>query len=122
MSQQCLTTIVPQDSNIFGTIPPHLQFKNFILHYVHGSGNGDKDIIDNRLYCASFLMTNGEEDPDWGSKWIIGKIMNFLITHKHKAKKYVCDRTSFFVLLQACQQKNDLHTSQQDMKMECAWM
>jgi hypothetical protein len=70
-------------------------------------------------------MTNGEEDPDWGSKWIVGKIMNSLSTHKHKAKKYicnVCDRTSFFVLLQASHQDIDLHTSQQDMKMECTWM
>jgi hypothetical protein len=60
-------------------------------------------------------MTNGEEDPDWSNKWIVGKIMNSLITHKHKAKKYVYDRTPFFVLLQASQQDIDLHTSQQGM-------
>ena len=115
MSQQCLTMIIPKDSDIFGTIPPHLQSKNFILHYLHDSGKGDKSIIDNRLYCASFLMTNGEEDSDWSSKWIVGKIMNSLITHKQKAKKYVCDRTPFCVSLQASQQDMDLHTSQKDM-------
>ena len=122
ISQQHLTMIIPQDSDIFGTIPPHLQSKNFILHYVHGSGKGGKGIIDKRLYCDSFHMTNGEEDPDWGSKWIVGKIMNSLITHKHKAKKYVYDRTPFFVLLQASQQDIDLHTSQQDMRIVCVWM
>ena len=104
MSRQCLTTIVPQDSDVFGTIPPHLQSKNFILHYVHDSGKGGNGIIDNRLYCVSFLMTNGEEDPDWSNKWSVGKIINSLITHKHKAKKYVYDRTPFFVLLHARQQ------------------
>jgi hypothetical protein len=49
-------------------------------------------------------MTNGEEDPDWSKKWIVGKIMNSLFTHKHKAKKYVYDRIPFFVSLQAIQQ------------------
>ena len=51
---------------------------------------GCKDIIDNsnRLYCVSFLMTNGEKDLDWGNKWIVGMIMNSLITHKHKVKIY----------------------------------
>ena len=89
----------PTRFDIFGTISPHFQSKNFVLHYVHDSGKGGKGIIDNRLYCVSFLMTNGEEDPDWSNKWIVGKIMNSLITHKHKAKKYVYDRTPFFVLL-----------------------
>jgi hypothetical protein len=114
--------IVTQDSDAFGTIPPHLQSKNFILHNVHDSGKGGKNIMDNRLYCVSFLMTNGEEDPDRGNKWIVGKTMNSLITHIHKAKKYFYDRTPFFVLLQASQQDIDLHTSQQNMNMECAWM
>jgi hypothetical protein len=103
--------IVLHDSDIFGNIPSHLQLKNFILHYVHFSGK----IIDNRLYSVSFLMTNGEKDPDWGIKWIVGKIMDSLITHMHKAKKYICDRTPFFVSLQASQQDIDLHTSQQGM-------
>ena len=107
--------IVSQDSDIFGNITPCLQSRNFILHYVHDSGKGGKSIIDNRLYCVSFLMTNGKDDLDLGNKWIVGKIMNSLITHKQKAKKYVCDRTPFFILLQASQQDFDLHTSQQDM-------
>jgi hypothetical protein len=67
-------------------------------------------------------MTNGEEDPDWSSKWIVGKIMNSLITHKYKAKKYVYDRTPFFVSLQVSQQDIDLHKSPQNVNMECARM
>jgi hypothetical protein len=67
-------------------------------------------------------MTNGEEDPDWGNKWSVGKIMNSLITHKHKAKKYVYDRTPSFVSLQASQQDIGLHKSPQNINMECAWM
>ncbi len=65
--------IIPQDSDVFCMIPPHLQYKNFILHYVHDSGKDGNDIIDNRLYCVSFLMTNGEEDRDWSNTWIVGK-------------------------------------------------
>ena len=68
VGQQFLTIIIPQDSDVFGTIPRHLQSKNFILYYVHDSGKGGNDIIDNRLYCVSFLMTNGEEDLYWGNK------------------------------------------------------
>ena len=50
MSQQCLTMIVPQDLDVFSTIPSHLQSQNFILHNVHDRGKGGNNIIDNRLY------------------------------------------------------------------------
>jgi len=43
-------------------------FATFNLHYVPDSGKGGNDIIDNSLYCVSFLMTNGEEDLYWGNK------------------------------------------------------
>jgi hypothetical protein len=67
-------------------------------------------------------MTNGGKDPDWGNKWIVGKIMNLLITHKPKAKIYVYDRSQFSVSHQASRQDIDLQASQQDMDMECALM
>ena len=31
-SQHCITTIWPQESDIFGSIPMHLQSQNFMLH------------------------------------------------------------------------------------------
>jgi hypothetical protein len=43
---------------------------------------------------VSFLSGNGMEDPLWNKKWIMGKILNQLITHKNKTKKYVYDETA----------------------------
>ena len=34
------------------------------------------------------------EDPLWNKKGIMGKILNQLITHKNKTKKYVYDETA----------------------------
>ena len=46
------------------------------------------------MYCVSFLSANGWEDPIWNKKWIVGKVLNQLITHKNKTKKYVNDETA----------------------------
>ena len=34
------------------------------------------------------------EDPLWNRKWIMGKILNQLITRKNKTKKFVYDETA----------------------------
>ncbi len=49
-------------------------------------------------------MSNGKEDQNWSKKWIVGKIMDCLVTHKHQAKKYIYDWTPFFVTIQENQQ------------------
>jgi len=76
MSQQFATTMLPQQSDILGTVPTHLWSKNFILHFVYDNGRQNRDIMGSRLYCVGFLMSNVEEDPDWSHEWIVDKIMN----------------------------------------------
>ena len=51
------------------------------------------DSIENRLFCISFLLIDGYEDVNWTNIWVMGKVMNMLITHKNKIKKYVFDET-----------------------------
>jgi hypothetical protein len=51
------------------------------------------DSIENRLFCITFLLINGYEDVNWKNIWVMGKVMNMLITHKNKTKKYVFDET-----------------------------
>ena len=87
-------SVIPHESEIFGVIPTNLHSKNFILHHIHEIGTSSLDVIENRVYCVSFLSGNGMEDPPWNKKWIIGKVLNQLITHKNKTKKYVCDETA----------------------------
>ncbi len=85
---------VPHQSQIFGVIPGNLQSKNFIIHHVQDIGTNSFDVIENRVYCVTFLSANGWEDPFWKKKWIIEKVLNQLITHKNKTKKYVYDETA----------------------------
>jgi len=56
--------------------------------------------MDNRLYCVTLLLKNGYEDINGSGIRILGKIMNSLITHKNKAKKYVYDKTVFHINLE----------------------
>ena len=86
--------VIPHESEIFGVVSSNLQSKNFILHHIHEIGTSSVDVIENRVYCVSFLSGNGMEDPLWNKKWIMGKILNQLITHKNKTKKYVYDETA----------------------------
>jgi len=86
--------VIPHESEIFGVVPTNLHSKNFILHQIHEIGTSSLDVIENRVYCVSFLSGNGMEDPLWNKKWIMGKILNQLITHKNKTKKYVYDETA----------------------------
>jgi hypothetical protein len=86
--------VIPHESEIFGSIPINLHSKNFILHHIHEIGTSSLDVIENRVYCVSFLSGNGMEDPLWNRKWIMGKILNQLITHKNKTKKFVYDETA----------------------------
>ena len=72
----------------------NLHSKNFILHHIHEIGTSSLDVIENRVYCVSFLSGNGMEDSLWNKKWIMGKILNQLITRKNKTKKYVYDETA----------------------------
>ena len=51
------------------------------------------DSIENRLFCISFLLIDGYEDVNWTNIWVMGKVMNMLITHKNNTKKYVFDKT-----------------------------
>ena len=51
------------------------------------------DSIETRLFCITFLLINGYEDVNWKNIWVIGKVMNMLITHKNKTKKYVYNET-----------------------------
>ena len=83
--------VVPYQSQIFGVIPANLQSKKFIIHHVQDIGTTSFDIIKNRVYCVTFLSSNGWEDPIWSKKWIMGKVLNQSITHKNKTKKYVYD-------------------------------
>ncbi len=46
------------------------------------------------------MSGNGLENPTWDKNWIMEKVLNQLITHKNKTKKYVYNETAFksFVL------------------------
>ena len=83
--------VVPEQSQLFGVILSNLQSKNFILHCVQDIGAHSFDVIENRVYCVIFLSENGLEDHIWNYKWIMGKVLNLLITQKNKTKKYVYD-------------------------------
>ena len=41
----------------------------------------------------NFLLMDGYVDVNWKNIWVTGKVMNMLITHKNKTKKYVFDET-----------------------------
>jgi hypothetical protein len=49
--------------------------------------------IETRLYCITFLLIDGYEDCNWTRIWVMGKVVNMLIAHKNKTKKYVYDET-----------------------------
>jgi hypothetical protein len=66
--------VVPHQSQIFRVIPNNLQSKNFILHRVQDIGTNSFDVIENRVYCVTFLSANVWEDPIWNKKWIMGKV------------------------------------------------
>ena len=57
--------VIPHKSEIFGVVPTNLHSKNFILHQIHEIGTSSLDVIENRVYCVSFLSGNGMEDPLW---------------------------------------------------------
>jgi hypothetical protein len=78
---------------IFGTIPSCLQTRNFVVHRISLLEGDTHDCIENRLFCITFLLCDGYEDVNWSNIWVMGKVMNMLITHKNKTKKYVFDET-----------------------------
>ena len=78
---------------IYGTIPPCLQTRNFVVHRISFLEGDLPDSIENRLFCISFLLIDGYEDVNWTNIWVMGKVMNMLITHKNKTKKYDFDKT-----------------------------
>ena len=78
---------------IFGTIPSCLQSRNFVVHRISLLEGDIQDSIENRLFCITFLLVDGYEDVNWTNIWVMGKVMNMLITHKNKTKKYVFDET-----------------------------
>jgi ABC-type histidine transport system ATPase subunit len=53
-----------------------------------------QDTNETSLYCITFLLTNVYKDSNWNHIWVMGNIMNMLITHKNKTKKYVYDETA----------------------------
>ena len=46
-----------------------------------------QDTIETRLYCITFLLIDAFEDCNWNRIWVMGKVVNMLITHKNKTKK-----------------------------------
>ena len=78
---------------IYGTIPSCLQTRNFVVHRISLLEGDTHDSIENRLFCITFLLIDGYKDVNWTNIWVMGKVMNMLITHKNKTKKYVFDET-----------------------------
>ncbi len=78
---------------IYGTLPSYLNSQNFILHRICLMDGKSQDTIETRLYCITFLLIDGYEDCNWSRIWVMGKVVNMLITHKNKTKKYVYDET-----------------------------
>jgi hypothetical protein len=78
---------------IFGTIPSCLQSRNFVVHRISLLEGDIQDSIENRLFCITFLLVDGYEDVNWMNIWVMGNVMNMLITNKNKTKKYVFDET-----------------------------
>ena len=52
-----------------------------------------QDTIETRLYCITFLLIDGYKDCNWNRIWVMCKVVNMLITHKNKTKKYDYDET-----------------------------
>ena len=77
---------------IYGTIPLCLQTQNFVVHQISLLEEDMHDSIENRLFCITFLLINGY-DVNWKNIWVMGKVMNMLITHKNKTKKDFFDET-----------------------------
>ena len=78
---------------IYGTIPPYLQMRNFVVHRISLLVGDTHDSIESRLFGITFLLMDGSDDVNWKNIWVTGKVMNMLITHKNKTKKYVFDKT-----------------------------
>ena len=78
---------------IYGTIPPYLQTRNFVVHQISLLEGDTHDSIESRLFGITFLLMDGSDDVSWKNIWVTGKVMNMLITHKNKIKKYVFDET-----------------------------
>ena len=73
----------------------------------------------------SFLSGNGMEDPLWNKKWIMGKILNQLITHKNKTKKYVYDETALQYSLtdeMTGDNKTDTELAENECQLETSMM
>ena len=100
LRQRARNTHIPQmgvvlhQCQIFDFIPAYLQSKNFIIHHVQDIGTTSFAVIKNSVCCVTFLSANGWEVPIWNKKWIMGKVLNQVITHKNKTKKYVYDETA----------------------------
>ncbi len=47
-----------------------------------------QDNIETRLYFIIFLLINGYKNCNLKGIWVMGKVMNMLITPKNKSNKY----------------------------------
>ncbi len=57
---------------IYGTIPPYLQTRNFVVHRI-SLLEGDKHIsIESRLFGSTFLLMDGYGDVNWKTIWVMG--------------------------------------------------
>ena len=75
------------------TFPSYLNSRNFILHRICVMDGKIQDTIETRLYFITFLLIDGYKDCNWTRIWVTGKVVNMLITHKNKTKKYLYDET-----------------------------
>ena len=71
---------------IYGTIPPYLQTRNFVVHQISLLEGDTDDSIESRLFGIMFLLMDGYDDVNWKNIWVMGKVMNMLITHKNNPR------------------------------------
>ena len=78
---------------IYETIPPNHQTLNYVVHRISLLEGDTHNSIESRLFGITFLLMDGYDDVNWKNIWVTGKVMNMLITHKNKIKKYVFGET-----------------------------
>ena len=82
--------------SVFGGLANTYQNNNFIIHNASLVMGGKLGDIQSMIFCISFIGKMGMvlDGPSTDKIWVKGSVMNTLITHKNKRKKYVYDGTS----------------------------
>jgi len=79
---------------VFGKLSHWLYKRNLIIHEAKQSTSGTVTAIEQIDFCVSLVGKNGLVIEHSKRIWVTGKVVNGMITHTLKTRKYVYDQTA----------------------------